>query len=159
VSAEPILYYCDAAIDALSRSSGVAVVVRNAAGQILDAASCCLEGMTNNEAEYEALILGLELALARSDPGPTLLSDSQVVVGQMAGQFAVRDRKLAPRHERAMRLLAQLPGATLAFIPRERNRLADALAAEAMEVGLAPAPLGGEGAGPWSGGEGGTSVP
>jgi ribonuclease HI len=145
MNAEPVRYYCDAAIDALSRSSGVAVVVRNAAGQILDAASCRLEGMTNNEAEYEALILGLELALARSDPGPTLLSDSQVVIGQLAGQFAVRDRKLAPRHEKAMRLLAHLPGATLAFIPRERNRLADALASEAMEAGLTALRLGEEG--------------
>jgi len=131
-----LAYYCDAAVDTLRRGSGVAVVVRNAAGQILDAASCFLDGMTNNEAEYEALILGLELALARADPAVTLLTDSQVVVGQMAGRFAVRDRKLAPRHERASRLLAQLPGAALVFVPRNRNRLADALAAEAMEAGL-----------------------
>jgi ribonuclease HI len=136
VSTEPLSYYCDAATDTLGRGSGVAVVVRNAAGQILDATSCCLEGMTNNEAEYEALILGLELALARAERAVTLLTDSQVVVGQMAGQFAVRDRKLAPRHERAMRLLVQLPTASLAFIPRERNRLADALAVEALAAGL-----------------------
>ena len=135
MNADATSYYCDAAIDTLGRSSGVAVVVRNAAGQILDAASCFLEGMTNNEAEYEALILGLEIALARADPQPVLLTDSQVVVGQMAGRFAVRDRKLAPRHEQASRLMARIPGATLAFIPRQRNRLADALAGEAMEVG------------------------
>lgn len=132
---DTIAYFCDAAIDLLGRSSGVAVIVRNGVGQILDAASCSLEGMTNNEAEYEALILGLELAVERSDARPVLLTDSQVVVGQMAGRFAVRDRKLAPRHQRATRLLARLPDATLAFIPRERNRLADALAAEAMEAG------------------------
>lgn len=129
-------YYCDAAVDTLGRSSGIAVVVRNPVGQIVDAVSCCLEGMTNNEAEYEALILGLELALARGDQAATFRVDSQVVVGQVAGRFAVRDRKLAPRHERASRLLARLPEATLAFVPRERNRLADALAAEALEAGL-----------------------
>ena len=131
-----VRYFCDASIDTLRRSSGVAVVVRDPEGRILDAASCHMDGMTNNEAEYEALILGLELALARADPAVTLLTDSQVVVGQMAGRFAVRDRKLAPRHERASRLLAQLPGASLVFVPRSRNRLADALAAEAMEAGL-----------------------
>lgn len=136
MNGETIHYFCDAAIDSLGRGSGVAVVVRNAAGQILDAASCCLEGMTNNEAEYEALILGLELALARPDPGAAFLTDSQIVVGQMAGRFAVRDRKLAPLHEQASRLLARLPAATLAFIPRERNRLADALAGEALQAGL-----------------------
>ncbi len=131
-------YYCDASIDALMRCTGVAVVVRDGGGRILDAASCCLEGMTNNEAEYEALILGIELALSRAEAAErvALLTDSQIVVGQMARQFAVRDRKLAPRHEQASRLLAQLPGATLMFIPRERNWLADALATEAMETGL-----------------------
>lgn len=129
-------YYCDAAVDTLGRASGVAVVIRNAAGQILDTASCYLAGMTNNEAEYEALILGLELALARSDQAATFLVDNQVVVGQVAGCFAVRDRKLAPRHERAARLLAQLPAATLVFIPRGQNQVADALAKEALAAGL-----------------------
>ena len=135
-SEDTTIYFCDASVDTLRRSSGVAVVVRNAGGRILDAASCLLAGMTNNEAEYEALILGLEVAIARSDRQATFALDSQVVVGQMAGCFAVRDPKLAPRHEQASRLLAQLPEATLIFIPRERNRLADALAAEAMQAGL-----------------------
>lgn len=133
---ETVAYYCDAAVDTLKRGSGIAVVVRNPAGQILDAASRFLPGMTNNEAEYESLILALQVALARSDRHATFLSDSQVVVGQMAGCFAVRDSKLAPRHERASRLLAQLPEATLVFIPRQQNQLADALASEAMSVGL-----------------------
>lgn len=136
-----LAYYCDASIDLAGRSSGVAVVVRNAAGRIVDVASCCLEGMTNNEAEYEALILGLELALSRPAGPVTFLVDSQIVVGQLAGEFAVRDDKLIPRHDCALRLLAQLPEATLAFIPRERNRLADALAVEAMQAGLEQALL------------------
>jgi ribonuclease HI len=130
-------YYCDAAVDTLGRGSAVAVVIRNASGQIMDTASCYMRGMTNNEAEYEALILGLKLALARSDAQATLLSDNQVVIGQVAGCFAVRDRKLAPRHERAARLLARLPAATLVLIPREHNQVADALAKEALAAGLA----------------------
>ena len=132
------LYYCDASVDFLGRASGIAVIVRSREGQILDAASCFLEGMTNNEAEYEAVILGLELARSRAyvPSSVVLLTDSQIVVGQVSGRFAVRDPKLAPRHERATRLLAELPGATIVHLPRERNRLADALAAEAMEAGL-----------------------
>ena len=133
---DTVAYYCDAAVDTLRRGSGIAVVVRNASGQILDAASCFLAGMTNNEAEYEALILGLEMALARSERQVAFLLDSQIVIGQVAGCFAVRDAKLAPRRERAARLLAQLPEATLVFVPREQNQLADALAAEAMAAGL-----------------------
>jgi len=132
------LYYCDASVDVLGRASGIAVIVRSRQGQILDAASCFLEGMTNNEAEYEAVILGLELACLKAlvPARVVLLTDSQIVVGQVRGRFAVRDPKLAPRHARAVHLLADLPGAALVHVPRERNRLADALAAEAMETGL-----------------------
>lgn len=127
-------YYSDGAIDVLGRATGAAVVVRDERGRIVDTASRRLAGMTNNEAEYEALILALELALARGEPSAavTFLVDSQIVVGQVAGAFAVRDPRLAERHTRVMRLLAQLPDATLAFVPRTRNRLADALAQEAL---------------------------
>lgn len=128
-------YYCDAAIGARGRGCGVAVVVRDPAGRIVTHTSQRLGPMTNNEAEYEALCLGLALALERGDRHDrlTFLVDSQIVVGQVAGVFAVRDRKLAPRHQRVMQLLAQLPGATLVYIPRERNGLADALAVEALQ--------------------------
>jgi ribonuclease HI len=127
-------YFCDGAIDVLGQASGAAVVVRDERGRVLATASRRLAGMTNNEAEYEALILALELALARGEPSGavTFLVDSQIVVGQVAGAFAVRDRRLAERHTRVMRLLAQLPDATLTFVPRTHNRLADALAQEAL---------------------------
>lgn len=131
------LYYCDASIDTLYRGSGVAVAVRDAGGRILATASRFLQGMTNNEAEYEAFILGLHLAVQREDTRPTFLLDSQIVVGQVAGCFAVRDHKLQPRHTRALRLLAQLPSATVVFVPREHNLVADALAKEALQAGMA----------------------
>jgi ribonuclease HI len=130
-------YYCDAAIDLRQRGSGVAVVIRGSDGRILDTASSFLPGMTNNEAEYEAFILGLEVALARGDAAPTFCVDSQIVVGQVAGCFAVRDPKLAPRHARASYLLAQLPAALLVHVRREQNQIADALAKEALQSGLA----------------------
>ncbi len=127
-------YYSDGAIDVLGQASSAAVVVRDDGGRVLATASRRLAGMTNNEAEYEALILALELALTRREPSHALcfLVDSQIVVGQVAGAFAVRDPRLAERHTRVMRLLAQLPEATLTFVPRTRNRLADALAQEAL---------------------------
>ncbi|MBN1877872.1 MAG: reverse transcriptase-like protein [Anaerolineae bacterium] len=145
---ETYLYYCDAAIDTLYQGSGVAVVVRLATSQwdscrIIATASRFLDGMTNNEAEYEAFILGLHVALQRKkgapfgNGGPVFLLDSQIVVGQIAGCFAVRDSKLQPRHAYARYLLAQLPAATVIFIPRERNLLADALAKETLAAGLA----------------------
>ncbi|MBN1920787.1 MAG: ribonuclease HI family protein [Anaerolineae bacterium] len=130
------LYFCDGAIDPQQRGVAVAVARRAPDGHILETASRVLPRMTNNEAEYEAFILGLELALARDDSAPIFLLDSQIVVGQIAGSFAVRDPRLAARHARAARLLARLPDATVIFVPRERNLLADALAKEALAAGL-----------------------
>jgi len=130
-----VLYYCDAAIDHLGRSSGMAVVVRDGERRILDAASCYMAGMTSNEAEYEAVILGLRLALVRRDGAISLLTDSRIVVGQVSGSFAVRDPRLLRLRARVTRLLARLPDATLAFVPRESNGVADAMAREAMLVG------------------------
>lgn len=129
-----LAYYCDAAIGRGGHGSGIAVVVRDAAGEIVAATRRRLGPMTNNEAEYEALILGLEFALERGDPHQrlTFLVDSQIVVGQVAGMFSVRSPNLVPRHRRVRELLARLPGATLVFVPRDRNRLADALAVEAL---------------------------
>jgi ribonuclease HI len=129
---EPLTYFCDGTIDLRGRRSGVAVVVRDAAGRILDAASRQLGPMTSNEAEYEALILALELALRRGERGSLIfLSDSRNLVGQVAGLYAVRERRLTVRRACALELLERLPAATLAFVPRERNGIADALAAEA----------------------------
>lgn len=132
----PLIYFCDAAIDVRKRGTGIAVVVRSADGQILDHAARFLPGMTNNEGEYEAFILGLQVALERGDLQTTFLLDSQIVVGQVAGCFAVRDPKLAPRHARARHLLAQFPQATIVHVRREHNGVADALAKEALQRGL-----------------------
>lgn len=132
-----LAYYCDAAIGRGGEACGIAVVVRDAAGGIVAARQRRLGPMTNNEAEYEALILALEFALERGERHARLafLVDSQIVVGQVAGMFSVRSPHLAPRHRRVRELLARLPGATLVFVPRDRNRVADALAVEALAEG------------------------
>lgn len=130
------LYFCDAAIDLRQRGTGIAVIVRDAAGHIMDHATRFLPPMTNNEAEYEAFILGLQLALERRDSQSTFLLDSQIVIGQIAGCFAVRDPRLAWRHARASRLLAQIPDATIIYVQREQNGIADALAKETLQQGL-----------------------
>ena len=133
-----LTYYCDGALDPQGRGTGVAVVVRNTAGQIVDAVSAHCAAMTCNEAEYEALLLGLELARMRGRRGEAVLFviDSQIVVGQLAGHFAVHDPRLAQLHGRALALLARLPDATLLHVPRAHNRLADALAGEALMARL-----------------------
>jgi ribonuclease HI len=126
-----LFVFCDAST--LPRRTGLGAVFRQGRGQLVRWRSAVLPPMTNNEAEYEAVIFGLRQAL-QFDVAPTQLivfSDSRVVIDQMTGAIAVRHPALQARHTRACALARQLPAVAFAHIPRELNGLADALAEDA----------------------------
>lgn len=84
---------------------------------------------TNNQAEYSAVILGLKECVRRQLPNVTVCGDSQLVIRQLTGEYAVKHKKLKPLHKIAMQLIAQLPSPpTFEWIPREKNKSADRLA-------------------------------
>lgn len=87
---------------------------------------------TNNEAEYEALIAILEASVAAGAPSVTVYGDSQLVVEQLNGNWAVRSATLQPYWSRARQLL-RTARARVAWIPRERNTRADELSKKALE--------------------------
>ncbi len=89
--------------------------------------------MTCNEAEYEALIFGLETVRALHPERLEVRMDSQVVVNQMLGLFAVRDAALRRLNARARAAVASLGAVEFVHVGRPRNRLADALANEAAD--------------------------
>ena len=79
---------------------------------------------SNNLAEYQALLLLLRRlrGLAAGVRVSYIVhGDSQLVVYQMTGRYAVRDPKLLPLHQEAMQLAAGLP-VTFNWVPRDRNR-------------------------------------
>jgi len=89
--------------------------------------------MTCNEAEYEALLFGLETVRALQPEQVEVRMDSQVVVNQMLGLFAVRNVALRRLHARARAAVAAIGAVEFVHVPRLHNRLADALANEAAE--------------------------
>lgn len=92
---------------------------------------------TNNVAEYEAVLAGLDLATRMGATSATLRGDSQLVLRQLQGRYAVKAPALVPLHARAQQLLQGLRPVALEWIPREENARADALAKAAVE-GKAP---------------------
>lgn len=72
---------------------------------------------TNNEMEYIALILGLE----NCSQGSTIYSDSQLVVNQVKGLYAVRSQNLMGFHSKACKLV-DLKRASVQWVPREQNK-------------------------------------
>ena len=114
-------------------TAGLGLVVRNPGGHVLTWRCQQVAALTNNEAEYHAVIAGLAL-IGREFPGAGVLclTDSQIVVEQIAGRSAVRAESLRPLHTRLAAAAKQLPQVQFRLIPRELNRLADALAWEAL---------------------------
>jgi len=114
--------------------TGLGVVVRDEAGKVLKWRSKrLLQEMTCNQAEYEALILGLQTARTLKPERVEVRMDSQLVVNQMLGLFAVRSPALRRLHARARAAAAALNGVDFVHVGRKHNRLADALANEAAD--------------------------
>ena len=84
---------------------------------------------TNNVAEYSALIAGLQAAIAHDLAGHAIevYGDSQLVIRQMSGEYAVGADHLIPLHEHAQQLAIDLGVARWQWIPRDQNDEADQL--------------------------------
>lgn len=109
-----------------------AAVARDTRGRIVDWRWQRLGTVSNNEAEYAGLLLGLELGIARGVTELFCVMDSEVVVGQMRGYFAVNSATLRAWHWQACTAARRIAQVHYCLAPREWNRLADGLAAQAM---------------------------
>ncbi|KAL0373879.1 UNVERIFIED_CONTAM: Ribonuclease HI [Sesamum radiatum] len=92
---------------------------------------------TNNEAEYEALILGLQLALEAGAKELTVCTDSQLVAMQVEGAYKTRERTMMQYFEKVKELMARFDKCMVQQIPRSENERADALSKfGAMAAGI-----------------------
>ena len=114
--------------------AGIGAVVRDARGRVLGEVAEGIGETTNNDAEYRAVIAGLERARALGARRVRVLADSQLVVAQLNGAWKVRQAHLRPLWTEARRLAAGFERVTFEHVPRERNRAADALANRAMDA-------------------------
>ncbi|KAG9440245.1 hypothetical protein H6P81_020410 [Aristolochia fimbriata] len=92
------------------------------------------QACSNNEAEYQAILLGLGMAVEMQIPQLHIYGDSALVIKQLTGEFEVKKPELEPFWRQARELLAQIPEASLHFVPRSENGPADALAGIAASL-------------------------
>lgn len=128
-----LLVYTDGAIRPERGLSGLAAIVREEGGRILHWKCRRAGRMTCNEAEYAAAIMALEFMRSLRPQEIRLYSDSQVLVQQMSGLAAARAPALRQAQMRLRSLVLEFQKVSFHHIPRERNRLADALANEAVD--------------------------
>src|SRR5215471_5226420 len=91
--------------------------------------------MTNNQAEYTALVRALEHVIRLGIKMPAVLhSDSELIVKQVKGEYRVKNEELRSLYEEARRLMTKVPGgATLRHVRREQNKRADELCNQVLD--------------------------
>lgn len=90
---------------------------------------------TNNIAEYNALIYGLEEALSLAPDKVVVKMDSELVARQLSGDYRVKDEGIKPLFEKALGILKQFNAFEIKHINREKNKDADKLVNKAINLG------------------------
>lgn len=91
---------------------------------------------TNNFAEYKALIEGLKRA-ARYDPEELqIVSDSELIINQLKGSYAVKSENLKPLFSEARNLMRQFKKVNFTHVAREENKEADMLCNRALDLAI-----------------------
>ena len=103
-------------------------------GTVLDARGEAIGVATNNVAEYAALVAGLERAVEAGVDELEVVSDSELMVKQMRGEYRVKNRALQDLFLDASRSARKIRRVTYTAVRREHNVLADSLVNEALDA-------------------------
>jgi ribonuclease H / adenosylcobalamin/alpha-ribazole phosphatase len=109
-------------------------VLEAADGTVLAAHGEAIGQATNNVAEYRALVAGLEKAKELGVDDLEVVSDSELLVKQMRGEYKVKNEALRELSLQASGLARQLGAVTYTAVRREHNELADQLVNEALDA-------------------------
>ena len=125
--------YTDGAARGNPGPAGLGVVIEDDQGLRLRGLCRYIGVATNNVAEYLALIEGLTAAADWSPDRLEVFLDSKLVVEQVNGNYKVKNAALQPLAKKATGLMAQFPKISVGYVPREKNKGADALANKGID--------------------------
>ncbi|GAU22916.1 hypothetical protein TSUD_326890 [Trifolium subterraneum] len=109
------------------RSSGAGVVLEGPEGVFIEQSLRFAFKASNNQAEYEALIVGMKLAKEMEVQELKVQSDSQLVANHVSGEFQTKDPQLAKYLEKVKGMAKHFAMFELTYVPREQNARADLL--------------------------------
>ncbi|MDQ4020034.1 MAG: reverse transcriptase-like protein [Actinomycetota bacterium] len=114
--------------------AAAAYVLEAEDGTVLDARGEAIGVATNNVAEYRALVAGLAKATELGVTDLDVVSDSELLVKQMRGEYRVKNQSLIDLSVEAGRLARQIGRVTYRAVRRADNELADRLVNEALDA-------------------------
>tara|TARA_Y100000310_G_scaffold80912_2_gene77558 strand:- start:1470 stop:1853 length:384 start_codon:yes stop_codon:yes gene_type:complete len=85
---------------------------------------------TNNQSEYNAVVIALDLAKKMGYSDVELRSDSQLLINQLNGEYAVKSNNIIPLYLKVKDLTTNFKSIIFKWVPRTENKLADALSNE-----------------------------
>jgi len=135
-----ITAYCDGGSRGNPGPAGFGVFVQDETGKAVAELSEYLGKQTNNYAEYSGLLASLNFALEKGHSRLRVVSDSELMVKQIKGQYRVNSPDLKPLYDEAKRRIARLEQFRIEHVLRGKNQQADRLANLAMDRGMGRAP-------------------
>lgn len=120
--------------------AGFGVHIEDAAGQVIAELSEYLGHQTNNVAEYSGLLAALDYAVKRGHAALKVVSDSELLVKQLLGEYKVKSPELKVLYDQARTLIRKLEHFEVRHVLRAQNKHADKLANAAMDKGMGRAP-------------------
>lgn len=127
--------YCDGASRGNPGPAAIGFVLLDPHGGTVVEMGSVIGIATNNVAEYQALIAGLETARSHGVADLEVRLDSLLLVRQVNGEFRVKAENLKPLHRRAVGLLREFARVEVVHVRRHLNSRADALANAAYDEG------------------------
>jgi ribonuclease HI len=113
--------------------AAVGVVVSAPGGEVLDEYAESIGVATNNVAEYQALLRGVERARALGAREAEFVNDSELVAKQINGDYKVKHPAMRPLYEQAIVALRAFDRWSIRSVPRAQNAHADALVNDALD--------------------------
>ncbi|HWY89430.1 MAG TPA: ribonuclease HI family protein [Solirubrobacteraceae bacterium] len=113
--------------------AAAACVISTPDGEILGEHAELLGEVTNNVAEYRALLLGLRRARELGVSEVEIVNDSELIAKQINGQYKVKHPAMRPLYLEALAMLRELERWSVRTVPRAQNAEADALVNAALD--------------------------
>lgn len=114
--------------------SGIGVIIQDSKRKKIKEISKYIGEATNNIAEYNALLHGLEEADALKASDIVVYMDSELLVRQLSGEYMVKDEAMRPLFEKALAILKRFDSFEIKHVAREKNREADKLVNKAINL-------------------------
>jgi ribonuclease HI len=124
--------YADGASKGNPGPGAIGAIVLGERGEELARISQSIGLTTNNQAEYKAAIAAIKTASKFNAAEAVLYLDSQLVVNQLIGKYKIKSTSLQPLYAEAIKQIKGFKKLTIIHIPREKNKIADALANAAL---------------------------